>query len=72
MLPTPEPVVALERSLDGRAIRAWFNTSGVACDIECDAPGTWEALGEHGLVAGTRDGTRVQLPAYGVLFLAAP
>jgi alpha-glucosidase len=72
MLQTPEPVVALERSLDGRAIRAWFNTSGVACDIECDAPATWHALGDHGLVAGTRDGARVQLPAYGVLFLAAP
>ncbi|MBB5208012.1 alpha-amylase family glycosyl hydrolase [Chiayiivirga flava] len=71
MLASPEPVVALERSLDGEVIRGYFNTAGDACDVVFDGAGTWRVLDGHGLVSGTREGDVLRLPGYGVVFIAA-
>ena len=66
MLPGNEPVLAFDRRLDGRTIRAWFNTS--AEPVHHEASVGMRVLDGHGLVAGALDGTRVELPGYGVLF----
>jgi alpha-glucosidase len=66
MLPGPEPVLVFDRVLDGGTIRAWFNTA--SRDVVSEAPASARVLEGHGLVAGTLQGTRVSLPAYGVLF----
>jgi len=68
MLPTPEPVLAFERTLDGKTVRAVFNTSDQACEVELPDARPLRAINGHGLVAGEQSGNRVRLPAYGVLF----
>ena len=66
MLPGEEPVLVFDRVLEGRTIRAWFNTAAAATQHE--APAGARVLDGHGLVAGTIDQGRVELPPYGVLF----
>ena len=68
MLPTPEPVLAFERTLDGRTVRAMFNTSDQPCELELPGSKPLRAINGHGLVAGEQTGNRVRLPAYGVPF----
>ena len=68
MLPTPEPVLAFERTLDGRTVRAMFNTSDQPCELELPGSKPLRAINGHGLVAGEQTGNRVHLPAYGVHF----
>jgi alpha-glucosidase len=69
MLNGDEPVLALQRRLDGDAICAYFNTSDRPCEVDAGAePHT--VLEGHGLVAGELRGRTVRLPAYGALFLA--
>jgi alpha-glucosidase len=68
MLPTPEPVLAFERTLEGHTVRAIFNTSATPCEVEFAGAKPLRAINGHGLVAGEQSGNRVRLPAYGVLF----
>ncbi|GAP65571.1 glycosidase [Mizugakiibacter sediminis] len=70
MLPGPEPVLALERELDGAAIRAYFNTSNRACAFAPALPANARVLDGHGLAAGTLAGGELRLPAFGALFVA--
>ncbi len=68
-LDAPEPVLAFVREADGARVLVAFNLS--------DAPMTWtlpddvaaaEAIGGHGLPAGTLDGARLTLPPHAALF----
>lgn len=68
MLTAPEPVLALERRLDSVVLRAWFNTGSEACVFSIDPLAGLRALEGHGLLAGELGESRVQLPAFGVLF----
>ncbi len=68
MLTAPEPVLALERSLDGIRVRAWFNTGNEPCVFAADGSGAFRAINGHGLIAGELGESRVRLPAFGVLF----
>ena len=70
MLEGPEPVLAFERRLDGRTLRAYFNTAGETAQAAASLPGVARVLEGHGLVAGTLDGDSVTLPPFGALFLA--
>jgi alpha-glucosidase len=68
MLSAPEPVLALERSFDGRRLRAWFNTGDRAMQFERSDGLALRAVNGHGLVGGELDASHIRLPAYGVLF----
>jgi alpha-glucosidase len=70
MLPGAEPVLAFDRSFEGRTIRAWFNTS--AAPARHEGPRGARVLEGHGLVAGSLGDGRVELPGYGVLFAELP
>ncbi|HEX7111456.1 MAG TPA: alpha-amylase family glycosyl hydrolase [Mizugakiibacter sp.] len=70
MLPAPEPVLALERELDGATIRAYFNTSNRACAFAPALPANARVLDGHGLAAGMLAGAELRLPAFGALFVA--
>jgi alpha-glucosidase len=67
-LDTPEPVLAFVRELDGERVLAVFNLSAAPVEFALPLPGTLQPLQGHGLVAGTLDGGRLQLPANGSLF----
>ncbi len=68
MLAVPEPVLALERRLDGIRIRAWFNTGNEPCVVSVGDSSAFRTINGHGLIAGELGESRVQLPAFGVLF----
>ncbi len=68
MLDAPEPVVAIERRLDGCTLRAWFNTGGEPRRFASTDAANLRPLDDHGLVAGRLvDGT-VDLPPFAVVF----
>ncbi len=71
MLPAPEPVLSFERRLDGQAIRAYFNTSDAPVSLDTQLPASAQAINGHGLLGGELREDRVQLPAYGALFVAS-
>ena len=72
MLDAPEPVVALERRLDGRTVRAWFNTGAELRGFSSrDADGVTLLTG-HGLAEGRVSGDGVELPAFAVVFAELP
>jgi alpha-glucosidase len=68
MLTAPDPVLALERSLNGTRLRAWFNTGNEACVFQVDDMNGFNVIDGHGLISGELGESRVQLPAFGVLF----
>lgn len=68
MLSAPDPVLALERELDGVRMRAWFNTGNEACVFSVDQASSFRAINGHGLVSGELGESRVSLPAFGALF----
>ena len=68
MLDAPEPVVALERRLDGRTLRAWFNTGDEARHIAVEDAAALTALADHGLIAGHITADGIELPAFAVVF----
>jgi alpha-glucosidase len=66
-LDVPEPVVAFERTQGAATLLAAFNLS--AESIEIDLPGSRrKQLEGIGLVEGRLDGSRMSLPAHGVVF----
>ncbi len=68
MLVAADPVLALERALDGVQLRAWFNTGSEACVLDLAYLDGFRVIEGHGLVGGELVGSRVKLPAFGVLF----
>ncbi len=68
MLEAPEPVIAFERTLDGVTVLCCFNAGVDTRAFELPSAATLTMLHGHGLVEGTLQGERVELPAYTVLF----
>ena len=66
---TAEPVLAFTRRLAGQTVLVVFNLADMAIDIRLPAMlGGLRALDGHGLLQGSFDGGRLQLPGYGVWF----
>jgi alpha-glucosidase len=67
-LDTPEPVLAFVREAQGQSLLAVFNLSGapVACTLPLSLPA--QAMEAPGVSNGQVDGSRVELPAHGVLY----
>jgi alpha-glucosidase len=66
---TAEPVLAFTRRLDGRTTLVVFNLADAAVDIRLPATlGKQLRIDGHGLLHGHLDGSRLQLPGYGVWF----
>jgi alpha-glucosidase len=68
MLTAADPVLALERSLNGTRLRAWFNTGNEACVFQVDDMNGFSVIDGHGLTSGELGESRVKLPPFGVLF----
>ena len=69
MLPDDGAVVSFERSLEGRTLRAYFNTANEGREISHALPPTASLANGHGLVGGELTARTVHLPAYGVAFI---
>lgn len=67
-LDTPEPVLAFTRQFEGETLLAAFNLADHTVEVQLPLAGTWHPLEGHGLPTGSRQGSQLQLPAYGVLF----
>ncbi|MBA2079889.1 MAG: alpha-glucosidase [Rhodanobacter sp. 68-29] len=67
-LDTAEPVLAFVRELGDESVLVVFNLSAAAVELALPLPGEWQALQGHGLVTGTLEYGRLQLPANGSLF----
>jgi len=66
---TAEPVLAFTRRLAGQTVLVVFNLADMAIDIRLPAMlGGLRALDGHGLLQGSFDGGRLQLPGYGAWF----
>lgn len=68
MLVAPDPVLALERRLDGTLLRASFDTGNEARVLDLVDPHGLTVIEDHGLVVGRLLGSRACLPPFGVLF----
>jgi alpha-glucosidase len=71
MLPEEGEVVSFERSLEGRTLRAYFNTANDERRVAHDLPASARVVNGHGLVGGELREGEVRLPAYGVIFVDA-
>ena len=63
----PEPILALQRELDGKNVFAAFNLSDRPQSFEWPLAAAAQALTGHGL-PGAKTGARLELPAYGGWF----
>ena len=63
-----EPLLQLDRSLDGITLRAWFNLGAAALVVPLDAAERLSPLDGHGLVGGVFADRQLTLPPYGVAF----
>lgn len=62
------PVLGIERTLDGETIRAWFNTTSQALELEVADAASLQVLDGHGLMAGSLVAGHLRLPGFGVVF----
>jgi len=69
---TTDSVLAFRRSLEGEVILAAFNLSGQPQSLELPDARAVTVLSGHGMPEGRLDGSRLSLPAHGVLFARLP
>ena len=69
-LDTPEPALAFVRSHGGEKVLAVFNLGKHAIDLDLAVPNldTARRLDSHGLLQGSIDGHRLNMPGHSVLF----
>ncbi|WP_257385626.1 alpha-glucosidase [Tahibacter caeni] len=64
-------VLAFARVHEGQTLYAWFNLADTPRTLAHDLPASARVLDGHGLVGGALAAQSVELPPYGVLFVAA-